>query len=317
MNGYFNNLALRSMNAGNLVEPRLPSLFEPQRGESDADASVYDAATPVYSEPRPVSVDTPPTESSRPKVSIEEPTAAEEVTGPQATVTTARPTRNPDEPPAPVLRSTHEQHTAPIDVAERPTGTESPTMAEPPTVATQTLPNDQTQTETPVATTSAVKSVQPVAHQPDKTLPSVVVTKVTPETFSAPQSRIEAEEATSAVEDHVSIVEEREVFFEPAPILKTPPLFKTEVQPEVVERLIERSRNTDKTDFRSVTRSITNYAWREPDPAEPEPSINITIGRVEVRAAPATNTKPTTTRQESPVMPLDEYLRKQRRGGER
>lgn len=51
---------------------------------------------------------------------------------------------------------------------------------------------------------------------------------------------------------------------------------------------------------------------------ESEPSINVTIGRVEVRAIPADNRKTTSQpRSESPVMPLEDYLRKQRRGGER
>jgi hypothetical protein len=53
-------------------------------------------------------------------------------------------------------------------------------------------------------------------------------------------------------------------------------------------------------------------------PTEPEPSINVTIGRIEIRAVPADNRKTTSTRRsESPVMPLDEYLKKQRRGAER
>jgi len=303
MNGYFNNLALRSMNAGNLVEPRLPSLFEPQRSEPDA-------ATPVYSESRPVSVDAPsPTEFPRAKVSTEEPSVADNVAGPQSelrpAVTTARSIENSDEAPAPVVRSTHEDHTAPIAVAEQPT------------VPAETLSADQTAAQPkPVALQSAVESVRSVAPQLDKTLPSVAVTKIGSEPLPAPQSKIVGSETTSEVEEHVALVEEQEAFLEPPPILQTPALFKTEVKPHVVEHVIERSRNTDRTDFRSVTRSITNYAWRESEAAAPEPSINITIGRVEVRAAPATNTKPTRTRQESPVMPLDEYLRKQRRGGE-
>jgi hypothetical protein len=61
--------------------------------------------------------------------------------------------------------------------------------------------------------------------------------------------------------------------------------------------------------------------WRRgpsPSPVEPEPSINVTIGRIEVRAvAPDTRKTTATRRTESPVMPLEDYLRKQRRGGER
>lgn len=303
MNGYFNNLALRSMNAGNLVEPRLPSLFEPPRGESEAAAPVYSA------ESRPGPVDTPAIERPRARISIEQPSVAEDVAGPQSAVATARPTPSSAEPTAMTdERSTHKDHTAPtITVAEQPA------VAEPPTMPAETVSTNQTQTETPIEPEFAIKSVHAVAQQPDKIESPFAFTRVTPQTFSVPQSTI-ATETNSTVEEHVSIVEKQEVFFEPPPTLKPPTVFKTEVQPQRVERVSEKSRNTERTDFRSVTRSITNYAWRESDPVEPQPSINITIGRVEVRAAPATNTKPTRTRQESPVMPLDEYLRKQRRG---
>jgi hypothetical protein len=49
---------------------------------------------------------------------------------------------------------------------------------------------------------------------------------------------------------------------------------------------------------------------------EPAPTIQVTIGRVEVRAtpAPATSRKPAT---EPAVMSLEEYLRQRSAGGER
>lgn len=286
MNGYFNNLALRSMNTGNLVEPRLPSLFEPQRSEFDA------AATPVYSEPRRESIDTPPTASPSAQltVSVEESAVVQAVTEQQ--------------PSAPIVRTTPEDPTTPISFDEPPgvvTETLSTTETAPQTaqIKTQIAPKS-----TPKSVRKSVpKSVESVANHPDKPRPSAAIT-------------------TSEVEEHVSIVEEQEaqdVYLEPPPAtLKTQTLSKPDVKPQVVERVTERSRNTDKTDFRSTTRSITNYAaWRESDPIDPEPTINVTIGRVEVRATPAPTTKPARTKQESPVMPLEEYLRKQRRGGER
>ncbi|HSE19072.1 MAG TPA: hypothetical protein VLB46_18575 [Pyrinomonadaceae bacterium] len=298
MNGYFNNLALRTMNAGNLVEPRLPSLFEPQRGELEAPAPVF------YSEPQPPRpIDAPPTEAPRLTVSIEESAAAEEVIlREQPAVPTARSSsRNSksDDRRATPAPSKHEDPT------------ESPALVN---LSTTQPPSQAPPTKTPSVPKSETKSVTSVSPQPASAERSTV-TKVTAErSFApAPQSKIETA-TTSAVEEQVSTVEEQNVYLETPATLKTPALSLPEVKPEPVERLIERSRNTGKTDFRSVTRSITNYAWRESEAPEPEPTINVTIGRVEVRAAPATNTKPTRTRQESPVMPLDEYLRKQRRG---
>lgn len=48
---------------------------------------------------------------------------------------------------------------------------------------------------------------------------------------------------------------------------------------------------------------------------QPEPTIHVTIGRVEVRAAPPAAPPPKARRSEPPVMSLDEYLRK-RAGGD-
>jgi hypothetical protein len=51
--------------------------------------------------------------------------------------------------------------------------------------------------------------------------------------------------------------------------------------------------------------------------AESEPTIQVTIGRVEVRAEPAETSNRRARQQPSPVMGLDEYLRhRSKRGGE-
>ncbi len=48
---------------------------------------------------------------------------------------------------------------------------------------------------------------------------------------------------------------------------------------------------------------------------EPPPTIQVTIGRIEVRATPPAAPSPRTQRPKPPVMSLDEYLRKRAKGG--
>src|SRR6185369_15212222 len=214
MNGYFNNLALRSMNAGNLVEPRLPGLFEPQRKEPDAAAPGYsepwseprsEPRTEPRTEPQPGSVAAPPTESPALKVSIEEPSVAEDITGPQPAAATARPDKTSNEPPAPVERSTNKDQTTPISVAKQPA------VAEPPAVVTETVSTDQptpqsAPTETRGAPKYAIKSVRSVAHHSEKTKPWAEVTNFTPQTFPVLRSSFKPE-TTSAVEEHEALIE--------------------------------------------------------------------------------------------------------------
>jgi hypothetical protein len=52
-----------------------------------------------------------------------------------------------------------------------------------------------------------------------------------------------------------------------------------------------------------------------PQPRASEPSIQVTIGRIEVRAASAENA-PTKPRAASPVMSLGDYLQRAKRGGQ-
>jgi hypothetical protein len=49
--------------------------------------------------------------------------------------------------------------------------------------------------------------------------------------------------------------------------------------------------------------------FRTTQAQEREPTVHVTIGRVEVRAIAAQSSQPTRTERPSPVMSLDEYLR--------
>lgn len=61
--------------------------------------------------------------------------------------------------------------------------------------------------------------------------------------------------------------------------------------------------------------SVDRRTEREPSPAQAEPVIHVTIGRLEIRATtPQTPAAPRRTREQPAVMSLDDYLR-QRAGG--
>jgi hypothetical protein len=307
MNGYLNNLAARTMNAGNLVEPRLPSLFEPQRVvesavESSADvparvpgdvpASVP-ASVPAHSNPHPAGAHAAVVENS---------IAANEIVNTDNSIATSF----EDAP----IKISVEQAPANVPVDAEAPNKEAPEEASAPKVPetiSGEVPVVMVETVSKQSPAPALKSAKapPLRELPFESIQSVQAAKSVEHDSAATvtvRPRFEREEeerhqASSEIEERIS--------------------FKTEVVPQVIERVVERSRNTERTDFKTITRSVTNHAWRKSIAAEQETSINVTIGRVEVRAMPATNPKPRISRAESPVMPLEEYLRKLRPGGER
>jgi hypothetical protein len=61
-------------------------------------------------------------------------------------------------------------------------------------------------------------------------------------------------------------------------------------------------------------------AWSAPEAVgkqEPAPTIQVTIGRIEIRATPPPASTPKRERSKPPVMSLDEYLRQRNQGGQR
>ncbi|HRQ40319.1 MAG TPA: hypothetical protein PLD25_20600 [Chloroflexota bacterium] len=66
--------------------------------------------------------------------------------------------------------------------------------------------------------------------------------------------------------------------------------------------------------FAPATGRPTNHQPPVTTPPESAPTVQITIGRIEVRATPPTPTKVEKKRPQTPVLSLDEYLR-QRNGG--
>jgi len=85
------------------------------------------------------------------------------------------------------------------------------------------------------------------------------------------------------------------------------------------ERTTRNSQSDVGTRFTASELASIPTPQAQPEASTPEPAIQVTIGRVEVRAVTA---PPTTTRSQQqparpPAMSLDEYLRRQEQGGRR
>ena len=110
---------------------------------------------------------------------------------------------------------------------------------------------------------------------------------------------------------------------EPAPVSAV-----TEAAPRMTERQrlampaelpVERERTQEPRPAAIIAQPRVRPAQRvepaPPPPVEPSPTIQVTIGRVEVRATQPQVSTPKKQRPRPPVMSLDEYLRQRDQGG--
>jgi hypothetical protein len=330
MNGYLNNLAMRSMDLGNRVEPRLPSLFEagavnvgpapktdaPQAYEEDLTVESAAASSRVRPSQGPAQVSTGVTPESTSRV---EHSAARQPPEDASLVDAVPP-----------VTSAHDYvdsaavETLTLSVPEETSEVVAQQQSKP---APTNRPSDAPDLPSEIHEERVVKANVPVAHA-----------EIVP-----PASQSQTEGTIDLELDHSTKVPNVQ---SPKPTRPTTPLAPRTTAPikpgtnEAAvptdgpiesETYVEESENTSglPIDMQviqawdpalSIPQQVTT-PWRSrrsPGPTEPEPSINVTIGRIEIRAVPADNRKPNAARRsESPVMPLDEYLRKQRRGAER
>ncbi len=342
MNGYLNNLALRSMDRGNRVEPRLPSMFEagvvnvgpvaktdaqayeedvtvesaaasgrlkPAPGSEHVSTAVAPEATrrvehshrqqPLKAEDAALGEEAPPVTSPHDHVesaSVESltlsvPEETSEVVAPPQTkpATTSRPSDAPDLPPA-----IHEEHVVQANVPGAPADI-APSSPQSQTETRIDLDRDQATTLLNVQSAKPARPTTPLA--PRTTAPI------------KPKSNEEAAPTDGPIEIETEVEESDYSSGLPRDTQIIQALDPTVAIPLQVTT----------TPWRETRSQPAHWRRRQsPGPTEPEPSINVTIGRLEIRAVPADNRKTSAARRsESPVMPLDEYLRKQRRGAER
>lgn len=289
MNGYFNNLAIRTVSHGNLVQPRLASVFEPQGViESTIETIAKPLAARDHMDPgKPVSA-TPvrnTVAATERSVPAREFSSVPENMLASVTDFSFEPVVSQEESTFPVFESAP-QHSEPKNRVSAPAPVnEVLVREEPPTVE---LPQ--------IATAAIARTGQ-------------AKTATTNTTVQQPQRlELEAEDSFHAPQTEQFV----------SPLIKSV-IHETETERSTrhfTERLTQQTKQIkeSKQFTQATTRREQLLLESAPDP---EPSINITIGRVEVRATPTAAPKQKSTRTASPVMPLEEYLRKQRRGDER
>ena len=337
MNGYLNNLAMRSMDSGHRVEPRLPSMFEA--------GAVNVGPAPKSDEPQAYEED----------VTVETAAASSPI----------RPSQGSDQVSTGVTPVEHSTTQQPLKAADASLVDAAPTVTSPQDVAsasveslTLSVPEETSEVVAqPQSKPSRTNRPSDAPDRPSEIHEERVVGANVPvehADIAPPTSQSQTESTTKVELVHPTVLLDVQ---SPKPTQPTTPLAprttapirpstKEEAAqtdgPIEIETYVEESENTSRlpSDTRliealdptlSIPQQVTATPWREtrsqpahwrrrqsPGPTEPEPSINVTIGRIEIRAVPADNRKTNSTRRsESPVMPLDEYLRKQRRGAER
>ncbi|MDV7390896.1 hypothetical protein RZS08_06075 [Arthrospira platensis SPKY1] len=324
MSDYLSNLVARTLAAAPVLQPRQPSLFEPVGGgwglgnrDWGVAAEAETAVSPLMPSPtpppvRPVWPETavatsPPIQPARPE------TAA--VTPPPAAV--AQP--QPAPPPAP--------HAEPLAASqpERPMAArmEKKTAPSPPPMTIRERIIQQTVVEkkerlvpagpppaAPIHPAKAMAVPVPVAVQPRPLSPPPPPVPETVKTRPQDEPPIRSMPAVpkrpSAAEPPVRIVERQHPTSEPSPPPKPdkrqvapPPTIRERILPPTAATSPERERATNG-----------RYA-SEPPP----PTIQVHIGRIEVRATPPP--QPVAKSRPTPALTsLDDYLR-QRNGGSR
>ncbi len=326
MNGYLNNLTLRTLNAGNRVEPRLPGLFEPE--------AVVERRVPLEQDVTMVSEGEAPShgpgvEKTEMKVSsVEPPQSRRGDADDDDPETGFEPISYADEQEDPV-----ETVNVQATLQPQPKNIEIPTsrviatsrVIEDPEVETAFEEFEEHLTPALEIDDSVLLAPVPSAQRQQQTPTSHRIRRTNPD--ATPPAFVSTPSPKTTNELHAHLTFNRTTL--PRGSESTAAPLEAPIEPEILQINQKLTNNPEhEPDFEPAEpltyRRVnpTPATWRRggpsPAPVEPEPSINVTIGRIEVRAVPADNRKATTPRRsESPVMPLEDYLRKQRRGGER
>lgn len=308
MSNYLNNLVVRQLDRASLVQPRLPSLFEPpayprtllQHGQSDAVAPFNVETIEVESEINAPSetrhsndtrVNSP---SPRADVSNEE-MANSVWRGRQQITPNLKPSAEstPDEigEDSSQVAATHIQasHSTPT-----PTQTDA---------ASRTPPSSNAPEETATPRQNVRRPApQPTAaiEWPDKEREDIASPWLKPSTIDAAHvnsTKNDIELMESGIESVKNSIESTRKGVESTKNSLV-------VQPRVVSLVENRRERLD-----------SSLPVQSPASESP-PIINVTIGRIEVRAATAASSTPRRSEPlAKPLMSLDEYLRRRTKGG--
>lgn len=295
MSDYLSNLVDRSLDRVDVIQPRLPSLFEPTQGigspitglwqQPEPTAEVIEQSVPEARNPYPVTRKSSPIARIFDRVMARR--SAESLINPNLPSLSSQTTEI--EVSQPLFRPQPESaQVGSVDRPDEPTSVPGSTLhplSWQPQILDRQIAAGNVSIEQPEISTQPIldrdRRVEHSINNPDRS------PKLNPTAISVqnPIDRIE---------------------LSPLPTDLTP-----SQNPPLLGQMMER---TTMEQIRSVIPAIQPEVVSNPIPA-PVPTIQVTIGRIEVRAttAPATPAA-TTARSKPPVMSLDEYLH-QRGGG--
>lgn len=289
MSSYLNSLVARQLNRDSLVRPRLPALFEPPlwagSGPSDLRAAIELTAT----------IEPPAVEPLEAEASV--------VVQPES----RRPINPPSHLPAPAFPSSIDQDSGTVYRGRQLTpGTSlsaEPTRNQPgglnpagavPQPPAEIFPSSRTQ-----PTSATIKSLAQVP--PEK--PTVLQQSIRQSSSSLPAAAEQQNEAR----DQATPARPLKTTIEVATSIEAT---EEDVEPKGTSRVVQPRVLLPAEHRRAATDSVKHT---QSPMSEPAPVINVTIGRIEVRA-----TTPATPRRQpaaKPLMSLDEYLQRRTRGG--
>lgn len=292
MSNYINNLIAKSQNAAEVVRPRLPSIFEPPSLE----------ARTAFVDPQPAEAVAPPaaageaiTARSPDARLVESSATAEKRSGPSLGI-------DQPAPQAPTFDSAGAEVASPawrgiqrLAVISERAGTEPLGEPAPPVIkAAGDMPFSRRPVIPFKAETPFAEARTRAGDQADESAAPPQTASVTPnhrpaQAPAAPPS-IEADGAATSP-----------VAASPARIVVHP-------------RVTRRDENLSTRESGGPARRGAGF---QPDEPPPAPTINVTIGRIEVKALPPAAARPRQPQPAAaPLLSLDEYLRKRDAGGE-
>jgi hypothetical protein len=344
MSDYLTNLIVRNREENLTVRPRLTSLFEPARSftlsEAEQTTEESDVLMPGQSQKmlaaRPDRVD-----SLTPAPAVIQSRAKQNSA---TNVSEASPPKHERESNSTVRETRQERQTITANVSE-PTEPYRPVVAAPvlPAAEAQLIPRD-TESSAMNESSGREKSDQNRTDSPPEK--SHVTARVIGHLAVPPQSR-ERTDPSESVElsfakpvnlisadaeprSTARTVTNNELPTAPAPIVlrSRPESAEPVIEGEHPRRTIEPTTSlvtkpaTRAESIGPIIPRVTTRAPLMPESIRAESSasiINVTIGRVEVRAAPAviSTPKPSGSRNESKLMSLDDYLSQRAQGGRR
>jgi len=290
MSDYFTRLAERTLGLALIVQPIKPSLFalEPDAGGATPFEISGESATAQTFSGTWQGVETPAQATS----AVQSQHSQTEFTGPAVAIARASTGNIPVETPMPGAHAQGNLY-------------QSGRHHRRPALAREPFSSNTVREFTP-----AVRTLEPAAQQSSPRAPSFALSQTLSaspgeSSLSMPAARVQGgnatERSTSSGANPAS-----------AALVETSIMHHEQTIPRHVvlgERTIRSSQ--------SLASLPTPQA--QPELSTPEPAIQVTIGRVEVRAvtAPATTTRSQQQPVKPPAMGLDEYLRRQEQGGRR